>query len=304
MRLDKYISTEYPNKSRSYIQKLIADGCVKINGEICTKSGKDIQNNKKIKITFPKAKTLNLTAKNIPLDIIYEDNNLLIINKPAGLAVHPCESLKNNENTLVNAVLHHCKNDLSGIGGVMRPGIVHRLDKDTSGIMMIAKNDQTHKYLSKLIEKRKIKKIYLALVYGAMESDLGTIDAPIGRAKFDRKKMSIRNETYGKSAITHFKVKKYFKDLDISLLEVQIVTGRTHQIRVHMSSIGHPILFDKTYGDTKLDKELNESSAFVSLQRTGNRQMLHAHKLTLQLPNLKVKKTFEAKIPKEFELFI
>lgn len=301
MRLDKYLQSIYPEKSRTYIQKLISDAAVKINDKIQDKNNFNVSETDKIEVIFPKDKVLNLEAKNIPLKVIYEDKNILIINKDAGISVHPGDSNK-DEDTLVNAVLHHCKNSLSSIGGVVRPGIVHRLDKDTSGVLMIAKNDETHRYLSDLIKNRKVKKTYLGLVHGKMETQSGTIDAAIGRDSKDRKKMGIRNELNGRNAITHFKVIKYFEKYKISLLELQIITGRTHQIRVHMSAINHPILFDETYGDGKLDEKLIKMLySIFHIPYSKKRQMLHAHKLSLLFQNEKKERSFEASLPSDFD---
>ncbi|OGJ43974.1 hypothetical protein A2272_05070 [Candidatus Peregrinibacteria bacterium RIFOXYA12_FULL_33_12] len=302
MRLDKYITLKYPEKSRNYVQKIIKDSFVFVNKKNQTKPGFEVAENDHIEINFPNPKKLNLKPKKIQLDIIYEDKNLLIINKKAGLSVHPSPTEK-SDITLVNVILSHCKNSLSSIGGVMRPGIVHRLDKDTSGIIMIAKNDDTHRYLSDLIAKRKVKKTYLGVVHGKMDTKSGTIDSPIGRHQFDRKKMSIQNDLYGKNAITHFKVLNYLKNLDLSILEIQIITGRTHQIRVHMSAIHHPIIFDKVYGNEKSDNFLN-SKFKIQNSKFSYRQLLHAWKLSLKLPNEEQEKTFEAKIPEDMLNFV
>jgi 23S rRNA pseudouridine1911/1915/1917 synthase len=302
MRLDKYLVSKYSDKTRSYLQKLIIDGFVHINNKICKKAACEINDNDEIKIIFPKAKKLNLKAQNIPLDIIYEDKNILIINKDAGIAVHPSPTTKKDEATLVNAVLFHCKKSLSGISGTMRPGIVHRLDKDTSGVLMIAKNDITHKYLSALIKDRKIKKTYLSLVHGKMKTQSGTIDSPISRNTLDRKKMSISNKLSAKNAITHFKVLKYFEKFDISFLEIQIVTGRTHQIRVHMSAINHPVVFDDIYGDKKLDLNLKARRNLGKENfKFHTRQLLHAWKLSFKLLNEKKERSFEAELKKDFQ---
>lgn len=303
MRLDKYLSLKFPEKSRTYIQKIIEDFGVSVNKKLIHKSGFEVKDEDEVEIKFPEVKKLNLKAKKIPLNVIYEDDSMLIINKQPGISVHPSETSK--ESTLVNAVLNHCKGSLSGIGGIMRPGIVHRLDKDTSGVLMIAKNDQTHQYLSNLIKNREVKKIYLGIIHGKMQSLTGKIDSPIGRSYTDRKKMAVKNDVSGKNAITNFKVIHYIKELDISLLEIQIITGRTHQIRVHMAAIKHPIVFDSTYGDKKLDNDLtNMLYSLFPIPYSTQRQMLHAWKLELKMPNDENTQAFEAKIPEDFQAII
>ncbi len=306
MRLDKHISEKHPDRSRTYIQKLIIDGNITVNNKIELKSGYNIKDTDKISVNFPEIKKLNIDAENIALNIVYEDENLIVINKAPNMVVHPSESGDNTKHSLVNALLFHCK-DLSEIGGTQRPGIVHRLDKDTSGLIMVAKNDKTHRYLAKLIEDRKIEKIYIAIAHGKMATITGTIESPIGRSNTDRKKMSIQNQQKGKNAITHFIVKKYSEKLDISVLEIKIETGRTHQIRVHLSSIGHPIVFDTTYGNQNLDnlfaKKLNTP---YTIHHTlyKKRQLLHAYKLSLILPGKNKQQTLKADLPKDMDEII
>ena len=231
---------------------------------------------------MPEAKKTNLEAENIPIDIIYEDSDIIVVNKPKGLVVHPANG--NPDGTLVNAIMAICKDSLSGIGGEIRPGIVHRLDKDTSGILIVAKNDKAHINLSNQIKNREVKKIYIALVRGVVSENEATIDMPIGRSTKDRKKMAVRKE--GKTAITHFKVLKRFPKY--TLLEIKIDTGRTHQIRVHMAEIGHPVVGDLVYSNGK-----NEFGV--------EGQMLHAKSLDFVHPITGKKMHLEAELPQYFK---
>ena len=280
-RLDMYIASLDLDLSRSMVQKMIEKGQVLVNDKIPKTSYKtklgDI-----IKITIEEPKEVGLKAQDIPLDIIYEDDDIIVINKPKGMVVHPGNG--NPDGTLVNAVLNHCKGSLSGIGGEIRPGIVHRLDKDTSGLITIAKNDKAHINLSKQIQDRKVKKIYTALVKGVIPEDTATINMPIGRSNIDRKKMAVRKD--GKEAITHIKViKRYNK---YTLISVKIDTGRTHQIRVHMAEIGHPVVGDEVYSNGK--NEFNVHG-----------QMLHSTYLDFVHPATGEKMHFEAPLPEYFE---
>ena len=240
IRLDSYIARKYKDLSRTMIQKLIENGEILVNGQKKKMSYK-VNINDEISINIPEPEKTDLKPQDIPLDIVYEDNDIIVVNKPKGMVVHPANG--NPDGTLVNAIMAISKNSLSGIGGKIRPGIVHRLDKDTSGIIIVAKNDKAHINLSKQIKDREVKKIYIALVKGAVNENEATIDMPIGRSTKDRKKMAVRKD--GKQAITHFKVLKRY--LNYTLLEVKIDTGRTHQIRVHMAEIGHPVVGDIVY---------------------------------------------------------
>lgn len=242
-RIDAYLS-ENEEYSRMAIQRLINDGKIIVNGKKIKASYK-VQNGDKIKIEEEKPKEIELKAQNIPLEVLYEDNDIIVVNKPKGMVVHPANG--NPDGTLVNAIMAICKDSLSGIGGEIRPGIVHRLDKNTSGAIIIAKNDKAHIALSNQLKNHEIKKTYFALVRGIVKESNATINMPIARSKNDRKKMAV--DKNGKEAITHFKVLERFDDC--TLLEVNIETGRTHQIRVHLSHIGYPIIGDDVYSNGK-----------------------------------------------------
>lgn len=241
-RIDKVLGSKFDDLSRSYVQKLIKDGFVLVNGKtVKVKYACSI--NDEISIQIPEAVELNLEPENIPLDIIYEDDDLLIINKPKGMVVHPAPG--HYTGTMVNALLYHRKDSLSGINGVNRPGIVHRIDKDTSGSVMVCKNDFTHKIIAAQLKDHSIVRKYRAIVHGNFKDMEGTIDQPIGRHPNDRKKMSVHAKI-NKHAITHYRVLESFPGY--SYIECQLETGRTHQIRVHMASIGHPLVGDEVYG--------------------------------------------------------
>lgn len=280
-RLDMYIASLDLDLSRSMAQKMIENNQVLVNEKPVKTSYKTkLDDNIKIKIAEPKM--AEIKAQEIPLDIIYEDNDIVVVNKPKGMVVHPGNG--NPDGTLVNAVLNHCKGSLSGIGGEIRPGIVHRLDKDTSGLIIIAKNDKAHINLSKQIQDRKVKKIYTALVRGVIPEDTATIDMPIGRSKTDRKKMAVRKD--GKEAITHIKVLKRYRNY--TLVKVKIDTGRTHQIRVHMAEIGYPVVGDEVYSNGK--NEFNVHG-----------QMLHSTSLDFTHPVTGEEMHFEAPLPGYFK---
>jgi 23S rRNA pseudouridine1911/1915/1917 synthase len=263
-RLDQFIAKKLPATSRSRIQKFVDEGFAKLNGKVCSKAARKVLHNDIVELDIPAPKKTEILREDIALDVVYEDKDLIVINKPAGMVVHPAQGHRSG--TLVNALLGHCK-DLSGIGGVERPGIVHRLDKETSGLIVIAKNDNAHSVLSNAFKNRRIEKKYLALVHGIVKEDKGTICSPIGRSQSDRKKMAVielksekdvndnakkHRKSKSRSAVTHFTVLKRFKDK--TLLELKLETGRTHQIRVHLSHAGYPIVGDKIYGKKK-DKE-------------------------------------------------
>ena len=251
MRLDKILVSFMPEKSRTYISKIIEEGNCLVNGKIAKASLK-LKAGDIIEIDVPDDKPLEINAEDLPLDIVYEDKDILIINKQQGMVVHPSNG--HWEHTLVNAILHHC-NDLSGINGVIRPGIVHRIDKDTSGLICVAKNDTAHKFLAEQLKDHTMARDYIALVRGVIQENNGTIDMPIGRDKNNRQKMAV-TRTNSKEAITHFKVLQRFSNN--TLIECKLVTGRTHQIRVHMSHIGYPVEGDPLYGSRTYDKLYKE----------------------------------------------
>lgn len=240
-RLDKFLCTQLKEFSRSYIQKLIENGAVKVN-EQCVIKNYRLNSGEKISIEIPELKPLEIKPQNIPLDILYEDKDIIVVNKPKNMVVHPAPG--NYEGTLVNALLNHCKNSLSGINGIMRPGIVHRIDKDTTGLLVIAKNDKSHNILASQIKKHSFTREYEAIVHGNFNCSCGSIKTLIGRHKTDRKKMSVL-KTNGKLAVTHYELIKNYEKY--SHIKLKLETGRTHQIRVHMAYIGHPVLGDETY---------------------------------------------------------
>ena len=240
-RLDKWISLALPDLSRSYIQKCIKDNDVLVNGKP-QKAGYRLRVDDEIVFSIPEAVEPAIEAENIPLDILYEDEDLLIVNKPKGMVVHPAPG--HYSGTLVNAVMYHCKDCLSGINGVMRPGIVHRIDRDTTGSLIICKNDHSHNVIAAQLKDHSITRKYHAIVHGVMEQDTGTVQASIGRDPKDRKKMAV-NDANSKPAVTHYTVIQRFKEY--TYIECRLETGRTHQIRVHMASIGHPVLGDAVY---------------------------------------------------------
>ncbi|MBD2144226.1 RluA family pseudouridine synthase [Sphaerospermopsis sp. FACHB-1194] len=267
-RLDRYLSSAIPDLSRSRVQQLIEQGHVQVNDQVCTSKKINLKLGDRICLEIPAVQPLELVAEDIPLDILYEDEQLLILNKPAGLVVHPAPG--HADGTLVNALLAHCPN-LPGIGGVQRPGIVHRLDKDTTGAIAIAKTDIAYQHLQAQLQAKTARREYLGVVYGAPKTESGTVDLPIGRHPQDRKKMAIVPiEEGGRSAITHWQVKERLGNY--TLIHFQLETGRTHQIRVHSAKIGHPIVGDPVYG----------SGRSVGVNLPG--QALHAWRLKLQHP--------------------
>ncbi|MCR5702777.1 MAG: RluA family pseudouridine synthase [Lachnospiraceae bacterium] len=243
IRIDKYINENIPELSRSYIQQLISDNNVLVNEHTC-KSNYKCKNGDIINISYEEPKELNVVAEDIPIDIVYEDNSILIVNKPKNMVVHPAAG--HDSGTLVNALLYHCKDSLSSINGVVRPGIVHRIDMNTTGLLVICKNDNAHRLLSEQLKEHSITRKYHAICYGNFKESEGTVNAPIGRHPVDRKKMAI-NKKNGREAITHYRVLENLGQ-GFSYIECTLETGRTHQIRVHMSSIGHPLLGDDVYG--------------------------------------------------------
>lgn len=280
-RLDSYIATIDENITRTHAQKLIEDGNILVNGKKAKVSYKT-QGNDKILVEIPEPKQIELKAQDIPIEIIYEDNDIIVVNKPKGMVVHPANG--NPDGTLVNAIMAICKDSLSGIGGEIRPGIVHRIDKDTSGLLIVAKNDNAHVKMSEQIKNHEVKKTYIALVRGVFKENEATIDMPIGRSMSDRKKMAVTKN--GKNAITHIKVLTRFDKY--TLLQVNIETGRTHQIRVHLSQIGYPIVGDYTYSNGK-----NEFNVIG--------QCLHAQKLEFYHPITQKYMCLEAELPQYFK---
>ena len=280
-RLDAYISSANTDITRTSAQRLIEDGNILVNGKNVKVSYK-IQENDKISVKIPKPKQIELKAQDIPIEIIYEDSDIIVVNKPKGMVVHPANG--NPDGTLVNAIMAICKDSLSGIGGEIRPGIVHRIDKDTSGLLIVAKNDNSHVKMSEQIKNHEVKKTYIALVRGVFKENEATIDMPIGRSTSDRKKMAVNKN--GKNAITHIKVLKRFDKY--TLLQVNIETGRTHQIRVHLSHIGYPIVGDYTYSNGK-----NEFDVIG--------QCLHAQKLEFKHPITQKDMCLEAELPQYFK---
>ncbi len=280
-RLDKYIAEKNSNYSRAIIQKMIVDEKVLVNGKK-TKNSYKVTTGDVVTIENSEPKEdFKLKPQKINLDVIYEDNDIIIINKEKGMVVHPGNG--NPDGTLANAILERCKDSLSGIGGVVRPGIVHRIDKDTSGLVIVAKNDNAHLNISKQIQERKVTKTYIALVRGNIKENEATINMPIGRSTQDRKKMAVTKK--GKEAITHFKVLKRYDGF--TLLEVKIETGRTHQIRVHLAQIGYPIVGDVVYSNGK--NPFNVKG-----------QMLHAQKLEFVHPTTNKMVSYEAPLPEYF----
>lgn len=285
-RIDKFLSdmlsSDERTYSRSYIQKLIETGNVCVNDKN-TKSGYKISYNDLIKVMIPYPEDINIVAENIPLDIVYEDDDIILVNKPKGMVVHP--SAGHYTGTLVNALMYHCSNNLSGINGVMRPGIVHRIDKDTTGIIVACKNDAAHISLSEQLKEHNITRYYYAICHNCFKEKEGTVDAPIGRHPVDRKKMAI-NYKNGKKAVTHYEVLENFRNF--AYIKCKLETGRTHQIRVHMASISHPLLGDNVYCNAKCPFELEG-------------QTLHAGVLGFIHPRTGKYMEFSAPLPEYFE---
>lgn len=251
LRLDVFISKSTDSLTRSAVQKLLEDGLVSVNGNVAAKNYK-LKESDEVCVSVPEPKLLDVKAENISLDIRYEDSDLLVVNKPKGMVVHPAAG--NYNGTLVNALMYHCGDSLSGINGVIRPGIVHRIDKDTSGLLIVAKNDFSHIHLAQQIKEHSFTREYQCVAYGHFKESEGTVDAPIGRHSTDRKKMAVTQKN-SRNAVTHYFTVKQYRDY--THLRVRLETGRTHQIRVHLSYIGHPIAGDGVYGPKKCITELN-----------------------------------------------
>lgn len=294
LRLDAVLVIRYPDRSRQYFQKLLRTGMVKVNGKAAKASSK-LKNGDTVAVRFPSPIALDLKPLEMDLNVVFENDDLLVLDKPPGLVVHPGEGVTHRDDSLVNALLHHCKGSLSEINGVLRPGIVHRLDKNTSGLLVVAKNDTTHRYLVEQFQERKVEKVYMALLLGHLEPMKGSIEAPIGRDRQNRKKMAVVNERQGKMGLTHYEVVSYLGDY--SLVKVKIITGRTHQIRVHFSSIGFPVAGDDLYGTSKINKELRD---LYGLER----QFLHARDLTFTFLGETKKRLFTSPLPADLQSVI
>lgn len=280
VRLDVYLGKSLESQSRSYVQKLISEGHVTINNENCTVKKQLLHTGDIVEMVIPDAEVLNVEPEAIELDIVYEDDDLIIVNKPQGMVVHPAPG--NYSGTLVNALMNISER-LSSINGVIRPGIVHRIDKDTSGLLMIAKNDSAHEFLAKQLKDKTTLRVYYALVNGVVKNDTGTIDAPLARHPADRKKISIQEN--GRNAVTHYEVLERYKSH--SLIRLKLETGRTHQIRVHMASIGHPLVGDPVYGLKN-----------AKIKHHG--QALHAKQLGFIHPKTQEWMEFDSELPPYF----
>ena len=288
-RLDVYVF-EALGVTRSSAQNMIEEGLVTVNGRAESKNYR-LREGDEVEIEEQEPRELNVEAEDIPLDIVFEDEDIVVINKPSGMVVHPAPG--NESGTLVNALLYHCKGSLSGINGVVRPGIVHRIDKDTSGLLVVAKNDESHVFLSSLLKDHGIKRIYHAIVTGHYKENSGTVNAPIARHPVDRKKLAV--VAGGREAITHYEVIEEYPSFTYA--KFQLETGRTHQIRVHTSYIGHPIIGDEVYGGGKTIFERNNKSLL-------NGQILHAKVLSFPHPRTKEMVTFECDLPHNFKCLL
>lgn len=282
MRIDRYLSEQCDDLSRSYLQKLVKDGAVRVGGRE-VKSNYKVAAGDAVTLDVPDAVEPEILPEEMVLDILYEDADIILINKPKGMVVHPAAG--HDTGTLVNGLMYHCRDGLSGINGVMRPGIVHRIDMDTTGVLIVCKNDMAHNSIAEQLKEHSITRRYFAIVHGVIKTDEGTVDAPIGRHPVDRKKMSI-NEKNGRQAITHYRVLERFRQF--TYVECQLETGRTHQIRVHMASIGHPLLGDAVYGPAKAPYKLQG-------------QTLHAGVLGIIHPRTGEYMEFSAPLPEYFQ---
>ncbi len=285
VRIDAFVAEAAESLTRSAVQKLIEDGCITVNQKTVPKNYK-LRAGDSVAVHIPEPVAAEALPENIPLDIVYEDDDLLVVNKPRGMVVHPAAG--NYTGTLVNALLYHCGDSLSGINGVVRPGIVHRIDKDTSGLLIVAKNDFAHQHLAEQIKAHSFTRKYRAVVCGNIKTDEGTIDAPIGRHPTDRKKMTVTHQN-ARNAVTHYKVLERLAGY--TYLELTLETGRTHQIRVHMASIGHPVAGDPVYGGKNYLKKLDG-------------QCLHAFYIAFVHPRSGETLAFSAPLPDYFEDFL
>ena len=294
-RLDRALADALPTLSRERLKVLVKSGALSADGVLLRDPASKVRGDEAFILAVPEPEPAHNEAQNIPLVIVFEDEHLLVVDKPAGLVVHPAAG--NRDGTLVNALLHHCGGSLSGIGGVARPGIVHRIDKDTSGLLLVAKTDRAHEGLSKQFADHSIERRYAAIVSGVPAKASGNVDAPLARSSFDRKKVAIVKDGRGKRAVTHWKVRTALRDA--ALVECRLETGRTHQVRVHMASIGHPLLGDPVYGRAPKQKQRE------LLARLGfRRQALHAEALGFIHPVTKARLSFESALPSDMqELF-
>lgn len=286
MRLDQALSEAFPQTSRNFLQKRIREGAVLVDGAVCASKKYKVEEGQELTVTLPEPEELQVAPEAIPLEIVYEDDDVLVVNKPRGMVVHPAAG--NDSGTLVNAVLYHCGDRLSSINGVIRPGIVHRIDKDTSGLLMIAKNDRAHNALAEQLAEHSITRVYEAIVYHNFPDEEGTVDAPIGRDPKNRLRQAV-TESNSKRAVTHYRVLERFGNF--TRIEARLETGRTHQIRVHMAYIRHPLLGDPLYGPAKNPFHLKG-------------QMLHAKALGFRHPSTGEYLEFTAEPPREFQKII
>jgi len=297
-RLDCFLAERLPDLSRSQLKKLISTQRVSING-FPVKPGLNLKGGELIDVVLPDPEPVETLPENIPIKILYEDPDLVVIDKEAGMVVHPAAG--HSSGTLVNALLNHC-GDLAGIGGALRPGIVHRIDKDTSGVLVVAKNDQCHQHLAAQFKKHSVKRRYLALVHGMVPSQRGVIDRPIGRHPIDRKKMS-SVARLGKPAVTHWKRLKGFEKDQISLLELTLETGRTHQIRVHLSEMNLPLVGDPVYGNPSRNKMIKDKRLKELVADLGG-QALHAAVLGFEHPSTSEYMEFTSELPESFRAIL
>jgi 23S rRNA pseudouridine1911/1915/1917 synthase len=303
LRIDKFLAIKFhelkPEITRSKIQNIIKEGLIRDqNGNIINDCSYRVKINQEINVSIPKPKNLNLVAKKIDFEIIYEDEDLIVINKPDNLTVHPGSG--NNENTLVNSLLFSHQNKLSTINGEFRPGIVHRLDKDTSGLMLVAKNDLTHQILSNMLKERIIKRSYLAFIYGVMEPKKGVIHGHIIRNRHNRLKMSVTKNT-GRVAITNYQTKEIFLNGFCSLIECTLETGRTHQIRAHLEYQKHSLIGDQLYNSCQKNVPNNASEKLKNFLKRFTRQALHSYKISFEHPRTKKEISFEIPLPSDLQ---
>ena len=298
-RLDKYLSAKLPEFSRSRLQKLIADGWVECEDVVITDNSHKVKEGDVYQITVPPLEDAQPQPQNIPLNIVYEDDDIIVVNKPAGMTVHPGAGVY--DGTLVNALLYHCRDNLSGIGGVKRPGIVHRIDKETSGLLVVAKNDIAHRFLSEQFAEHSITRTYIAVVYDIPQPLSGRVESNIGRSKFDRKKMAVI-ETGGKHAITNYKTLQIFGK-SAAVVQCNLETGRTHQIRVHLSSMGNALIGDKVYVKNK-KSTIQMPEDLKNFVNNFPRQALHAKNLGFIHPQSKSYMEFDSELPQDINELI